>query len=186
MQLINTRQSYGWLSIALHWLAAIAVIVMLWTGFNIDAAAEAGDRVLKRALTVQHMSLGITFILLLAARVFASYAQPRPVAPEQTTPLKILTISTHQLLLFAILLQIATGPLITLTVGRPIEVWNWFTIPSPFTPNHDLHEALETVHGATRWPIVVLITLHALGALKHAMLDRDGVMQRMLIAGRTL
>lgn len=186
MHLINTRQSYGWLSIALHWLAAIAVIVMLWTGFNMDAAAEAGDRVLKRALMLQHMSLGITFIFLLAARVFASYAQPRPVAPEQKAPLKLLSVATHQLLLFAIVLQIVTGPLITLTVGRPIGVWDWFTIPSPLTPNHDLHEALETVHAATRWPIVGLISLHALGAVKHAMLDRDGVLQRMLIAGRPL
>jgi cytochrome b561 len=33
MQWINKSRGYGWLSIALHWLAAIAMIVMLVTGF---------------------------------------------------------------------------------------------------------------------------------------------------------
>ena len=46
MQWINTKQSYGWLSIVLHWLAAFSVIYMLWLGFQMDSADEAHNRAL--------------------------------------------------------------------------------------------------------------------------------------------
>lgn len=184
MQWINTRQSYGWLSIVLHWVAAASVIYLLYLGFSMDAAGEANNRALKHSLEELHISFGMTVILFLAARVIASYAQPRPEASEQKPPMKLLAVATHQLLLLLILVQIVTGPLMEWTGAHPIQVWNWFAIPSPFTErNRDLHEVLETLHAATRWPFVVLISLHVLGALKHAMIDRDGVLRRMLIAG---
>ena len=183
MQWINSRQGYGWLAIILHWLAAIAVLYLLWTGFTMDAAGEAGDRALRHAIEEQHISFGMSVILILAARVVSSYVQPHPTAPEQSAPLKVVAVATHQLLLFAILLEIVTGPLLEWSHGHAIQVWNWFSVPSPFTGrNRDLHETLETLHEIGRWPIVILISLHVLGALKHAMIDRDGVLQRMLVA----
>jgi cytochrome b561 len=184
MQWINTRQSYGWLSIILHWLAAASVIYLLWLGFNMDAAEEAHDRALHHSIEELHISVGMTVILLLAARVIASYAQPRPEAPEQSAPLKLLSVATHQLLLILIVVQIVTGPLLEWAHGHPIRVWDWLSIPGPFEErNRDLHEVMEFVHKNTRWPFVALIALHTLGALKHAMVDRDGVFRRMLIAG---
>lgn len=184
MQWINTKQSYGWLSIALHWLAAVSVIYLLYLGFSMHEAKEAHDRALAHSIEELHISLGMTVILLLAARVVASYAQPRPVAPEQKPPLKLVAVATHRLLLLLIITQIVTGPLAEWTGGHAIQVWDWFAIPTPFAErNHDLHELFETIHAATRWPFVVLITAHVLGALKHAMIDRDGVLRRMLVAG---
>jgi cytochrome b561 len=184
MQWINTRQTYGWLSIILHWLAAAAVIYLLWLGFNMDAAEEAHNRALHHSIEELHISVGMTVILLLAARVIASYAQPRPEAPEQSAPLKLVSVATHQVLLILIVLQIVTGPLMEWASAHPIQVWDWFAIPSPFAErNHGLHEAMEFVHKNTRWVFVVLIALHTLGALKHAMIDRDGVFRRMLVAG---
>lgn len=184
MQWINTKQSYGWLSIVLHWLAAFSVIYMLWLGFQMDSADEAHNRALHHSLEELHISFGMTVILILAARVFASYAQPRPDAPEQAAPLKFLSAATHQILLLLILTQIITGPLLDWVGAHPIQVWNWFAIPSPFHERHrDWREVLETIHANTRWIFVALISLHVLGALKHAMIDRDGMMRRMLIAG---
>ena len=184
MQWINTRQSYGWLSIVLHWLAAASVIYLLYLGFEMHAAGEANDRALHRALEELHISFGMTAILFLAARVLASYAQPRPQAPEQKPAMKLMAVATHQVLLLLILVQIVTGPMIEWTGAHPIEVWDWFVVPSPFAErNRDLHEAFETVHAATRWPFVALISLHVLGTLKHVMIDRDGILRRMLIAG---
>ena len=181
MQWINNQRGYGWISIALHWLAAIAIIVMLWTGFSADRADESGDRAALRLIIAQHISFGMTFLLLLLARVISSYAQPRPIEPEQAKPLKLLAVATHQLLLLAIVIQIVTGPLMQWASARPIDVWNWFSIPSPFAErNRPLREVLEAIHTNARWPMVALITLHTLGALKHAMIDRDGVLRRML------
>lgn len=181
MQWINTKQGYGWLSIALHWLAAIAVIIMLITGFRADFAGEAGDRALRSMLMGWHISLGASFALILLARVFASYAQPRPTPPEQAPALKFLASATHQVLLIAILIQVISGPLAVWSGGRAINVFELFSIPSPFAErNEAAHEIAEVLHTIGRWTLVAAITLHVLGALKHAMIDRDGVLRRML------
>jgi cytochrome b561 len=36
------------------------------------------------------------------------------------------------------------------------------------------------MHGAGGWVILILLALHAGAALKHHILDRDGVLQRMI------
>ncbi|MBL8548040.1 MAG: cytochrome b [Hyphomonadaceae bacterium] len=181
MQWINTKDGYGWLSITLHWLAAIGIILLLTTGFRADFAGEAGDRAARSALMGWHVGLGATFALILLARVFASYAQPRPTAPEQAPALKFLSAATHQALLLAILVQVISGPLAVWSGGRAVNVFDIFAIPSPFAErNEGVHEFAELMHAIGRWTIVGALGLHVLGALKHALIDRDGVLMRMI------
>ena len=186
MQWINSKNGYGWLSIALHWLAAIIVIALLVSGFRADFAGEAGDRAARSALMGLHVGIGGAFALVLLARVFASYAQPRPTPPEQTPILKFLSSATHQVLLIAILIQVISGPLAIWSGGRAINVFDLFSIPSPFAErNQGVHEFAELLHAIGRWAIVGALSLHVLGALKHALIDRDGVLKRMLAPAKT-
>lgn len=181
MQWINSKAGYGWVSIALHWLAAIAVVLMLVTGFRADFAGDAGDRATRSMLMGWHISLGASFALVLLARVFASYAQPRPTPPEQAPVLKFLSSATHQILLIAILTQVLSGVLAVWSGGRAINVFDVISIPSPFAErNQGAHEIAEVIHAIGRWTIIGALALHVLGALKHAMIDRDGVLRRML------
>lgn len=186
MQWTNTKNGYGWLSIGLHWLAAIAVVVMLVTGFQADFAGDAGDRATRSALMGLHISFGASVALILLARVFASYAQPRPTPPEQAPALKFLSSATHQVLLLAILIQVISGPLAVWSGGRPINVFDVLSLPSPFAErNQGVHELAELLHAIGRWTLVGAISLHVLGALKHAIIDRDGVLKRMLAPAKT-
>lgn len=181
MQWTNSKAGYGWLAIGLHWLAAIAVIVMLVTGFQAGFAGDAGDRAARSALMGLHISFGASVALLLLARVISSYVQPRPAPPEQAPFLKFLSSATHQVLLLAILLQVISGPLAVWSGGRAINVFDLFALPSPFAErNQGIHEIAETLHAIGRWALVGAISLHVLGALKHVMIDRDGVLRRML------
>jgi len=181
MQWTNTKSGYGWLSIGLHWLAAIAVAVMLVTGFQADFAGDAGDREARASLMGLHISFGASVALILLARVFASYAQPRPAPPEQAPILKFLSSTTHQILLLAILIQVVSGPLAVWSGGRAINVFDIIAIPSPFAErNQGIHEIAELLHAIGRWALVGAIALHVLGTLKHVMIDRDGVLKRML------
>lgn len=181
MQLTNTRNSYGWLAIALHWIVVIVIAAMLTTGFQAESAGEAGDRAARGALMGLHISIGATFALVLLARVLSSYLQPRPAALEQKQPFKFLASSTHQLLLLGILIQVISGPLAVWSGGRAINVFDVFAIPSPFAArNQGVHEIAELLHAIGRWMLIVLISLHVLATLKHVFVDRDGVLRRML------
>ncbi|MBL8531584.1 MAG: cytochrome b [Hyphomonadaceae bacterium] len=183
MQWINSRNGYGWLSIALHWLAAAGVIIMLFTGFRADMAGEAGERAARAAAMGLHISFGAVLALIFLARIAASYAQPRPAPIAQARPLQVLSAITHHGLLLALLIQVISGPLAVWSGGRAINVFDLFAIPTPFAVrNEGVHELAETLHAVGRWAIIALLSAHVLATLKHAMIDRDGVLQRMLSA----
>lgn len=181
MQWTNTERGYGWLSIALHWLAAIAILAMFWSGFAADNAAEIGDREARRALMGFHIAFGASVALILFARVALHFAQRQPTPLPQPPALNVISNATHKLLLLAILIQFISGPLAVWSGGRDINVFDLFAIPTPFAAeNEAVHESAEVAHAIGRWMLFGLIALHVLGALKHALIDRDGVMRRML------
>lgn len=180
MQWTNTKDSYGWISITLHWLAVIAILLMLTTGFRAEFLGEAGDRAGRAASMAWHVGFGASFILILLARVLSSYVQPKPAPVEQSKPLMLIASVTHQVLLLAILVQIISGPLAIWSGGRAINVFDLFAIPSPFAArNEGVHEAAELMHAVGRWTIIVAGTLHILAVVKHTLFD-DGIIQRML------
>ena len=45
--------------------------------------------------------------------------------------------------------------------------------------NHPLSEQFFNVHGVIAWILVGLITLHSLAAMKHLLINKDKVFQRM-------
>lgn len=175
MQWANTKDGYGWTAIALHWLAAIAVLLMLATGFRADFAGDAGDRETRALAMFWHISIGATFFLILLARVASGYLQPRPAPTEQAPWLNLIATITHHVLLAAIVIQIVSGPLAVWSGGRAINVWDLFSIPSPFAArNETVHEIAETLHAIGRWALIGFIGLHILGAIKHVVLDENG------------
>jgi len=182
MQWINTSKVYGWLSIALHWLAAIGVLLMLVIGLRADSLGEAGDRAGRAAAMYWHVSIGVTLAALLLARVIAHYTQKQPEAPPQAKALKLVSALTHHLLLAAIVLLVVSGPMMIWAMGRPVNAFDLVALPSPFAgENRDLHEAFEVVHAIGRYMLYVLIPLHLLGVAKHVIVDRDGTLRRMLV-----
>ena len=182
MQWSNTNRLYGWLSIALHWVAAIGVLVMLFIGLQADSLGEAGDRAGRAAAMFWHVSIGVTLAAFLIARVIAHYAQTQPEAPKQPKALKLLATVTHHLLLLAILLLVISGPMMIWAMARPINVFDVLAIPSPFAAqNRGLHEAFEVVHAIGRYMLYVVIPLHLAGVAKHVFIDRDGTLRRMIV-----
>jgi cytochrome b561 len=55
-----------------------------------------------------------------------------------------------------------------------------FKIPPMGWENRDIYDFLQGIHGVTASLLIVLVAVHILAALKHLVIDRDGVFQRML------
>lgn len=183
MSLVNTRNAYGWMAIALHWISAIGVIALYLLGEQME---EAPDRAAKIAAQGLHVSIGVLLFTFLAARLLWSASQPHPRSLERNPWLRRAGIAVHLLFLAMILLLLVTGPLAVWSAARPIQVFDLMAIPSPFSARVDwLHEAAEWVHGAATklfWPLIVL---HLAGALKHLVVDRDATLRRMLWVQRS-
>ncbi|MDX2276720.1 MAG: cytochrome b/b6 domain-containing protein [Hyphomonadaceae bacterium] len=183
MQWTNSERGYGWLTIALHWIAAIGVVFMFAFGLQAEWLDEAGDEAGHRAFMAAHISLGITLFVFFLARIVQHYVQKQPAPVSQSALLNRVAWVTHNALLLAILLLIVSGPLMIWSNARAIQVWDWFALPSPFAErNRGLHELGEVMHAIGRYAIWVLVPLHVLAALKHLIFDRDGVFSRIFIA----
>lgn len=182
MKLTNSKEQFGWIAIALHWIAAVGVIWLYFLGENIEHANEDGlAREEVRAIVDYHVSIAMIFIVFLAARVLWHLMQKQPAKPKQHPALSILAYAVQWGFLIMIAIQIVTGPLIEWSAMRPLRIFNIVSIPSPFSARIDwLHEGGETVHKLASnmfWP---LIALHVGAALKHLVFDRDGSFQRIL------
>lgn len=180
----NTKDSYGWLAIALHWIAAFGVIAMFASGLAADAAHEQGDRATFVARMGLHISIGATLFAFFAARIILHYTQPTPVKPVQANWLNVLATAVHHLLLLGILIQIVSGPLAVWSGGRAINIFGIVALPSPFGARvESVHEFAETLHLVGRATIFITLPIHVLGALKHLVFDRDGVFSRIIRPG---
>ncbi|MEZ5776312.1 MAG: cytochrome b [Hyphomicrobiaceae bacterium] len=180
--LTDTRSGYGWISIALHWLAAIAIIYLFIDGNQME---DLHDRVARAAIRDWHMAIGATLSILLLARVLW---RVRSGAPEQLPGppmLNRLAKAIHIGLVLTILAAVGSGLLLPWSMGNPIPLLGGLSIPSPLPQMHWLHEAMEGIHSVSVHLFIPLVALHVLGALKHAVIDRDGTMQRMLRPGRS-
>lgn len=183
MSIINTRQAYGWMAIALHWISAVGVTALYLLGERME---DAPDRAAKIAAQDLHVSVGVLLFTFLAARLLWSASQPKPAPFETRRIFRLAAGAVQALFLLMIAVLLVTGPLAVWSTGRAVEVFDLFTLPSPFAGRSPaLHELAEDVHGAASklfWP---LIALHVAGALKHLLVDRDGAFQRMLwVRGR--
>ncbi|HEX5378560.1 MAG TPA: cytochrome b/b6 domain-containing protein [Phenylobacterium sp.] len=174
----NTKTSYGWAAIALHWISAVGVVALYFLGENME---EASGRAAKLAAQDLHVSVGVLLFTFLAARLLWSASQPEPTSLETNRWFRIAARAVQGLFLLMILVLLITGPLAIWSGARPIRVFDWFAIPSPFATRVEwLHEASEEVHGAVTklfWPLIVL---HVGGALKHLVFNRDRTVQRIL------
>ncbi len=182
MRLYNSKIAYGWISIALHWIAAIGVIWLYFLGENIEHAKEAGlPRAEVAGMVNYHAAIGALFFLFLAGRVISHYVQRQPAKPDQHRYLNLLSSAVMHLFLLMIAIQIVTGPLVIWTRPAAIDVFGWFSVPSPFTTrNSGLHELAEEIHALAPnlfWP---LLGLHVAGAVKHLVFDKERTSLRIV------
>ncbi|MFO7287813.1 MAG: cytochrome b [Gammaproteobacteria bacterium] len=181
MPLRDTSNGYGWLSIALHWITAIVVLVLLFVGDTISTL-EGDER--DDALLL-HTSIAITAYVVLWARVVLRFVQKHPgPLPKQRGLFYEIGKVAHYVLVVAIAVMLVTGPLMVWFGGEGIEVWDWLVIPSPFEANFAVRDALHRVHATSALVILILTLLHIGGVYKHAAFNQDGTFSKMLVPAK--
>src|SRR5690606_31169393 len=171
MRFRDTNTGYGWLSIALHWFTAIAVLALLFVGDTISTL-EGEER--EGALLL-HTSIAITSYVFLWARIFLRFVHGHPgPLPQPRGPFFWIRKYTHYALLVALAVMLITGPLMVWFGGAGIGVWDWFVIPSPFEQSFAIRDALHRLHATSALIILLLTVLHIAGVYKHAAFNQDG------------
>lgn len=168
---------YSGPAIFFHWASAVLVFVMAGLGWYMLSIEEQPGSLWYFAL---HMSLGLTVAFLLVLRLGWRVLRPPARLPHtvpgwQTRAAKL----THFALYVLLVLMPLTGYLGASFSGEGVA---FFGLPTPgwAVRNDSLKEQLFTAHSTIAWVLVGFVALHVLAALKHLLIDRDGIFQRML------
>ncbi|OSM07091.1 putative cytochrome b561 [Magnetofaba australis IT-1] len=126
-----------------------------------------------------HKSLGALLFVLALARIAARRVTPQPpIHPNHAPWERRLARLTHGLFYAAFLLMPLSGYLIATADGRPLELLGEPMIPALIQwPGQA--DQMGKLHNGAAWLLAGLIALHASGALKHHLIDRDNTLRRM-------
>lgn len=178
MTLRNTPTRWGAAAQALHWLIAplvVAQFALVWYGATLPRGPALGT------VYAWHKSIGATVLILAAARlIWRLFDTPPPLPATVPAWQRAGATLGHALLYLLIFAQPLTGLLLTLTGRNPLVLYGGLIVPSPWGPNHALHEAGEAAHFWLGYALLAVAVLHLAAALYHHLVRRDGVLLRML------
>lgn len=181
MRLTNRADGYGWLSIGMHWIIALAVLGLFFVGiWMVDLSYYS---TWYHQAPFYHKSVGILVVSLMALRLLWSLTNPKPVMLNPNHKIQIAAKSVHGLLYLLVFGLGVSGYMISTAESHPISVFDLFSVPALITPFEGQADLAGLIHEWTAYTLIGLVVLHALGALKHHFINRDATLKRMLKAG---
>ena len=174
--------TYTRTAIALHWAIAVLICVQLATGWWMVRAIDVPGQ-FDTAFTVYqvHKSVGIVVLLLSLVRLAWRVMHRPPEVPVAVSRWqRRLSFVVHAVLYVLMVAVPLAGWLVASAspIGLPTLVFGLFQWP--YLPvGASIEPAAKVVHRVLAYGLAVLACGHVLAALKHQVVDRDTVMQRM-------
>lgn len=174
----NTQNRYGAVSMVLHWASALVVIGLFGLGFwMVELTYYSSWYQTAPAL---HKSMGILLLLATVVRLMWRWGNPKPLPlPQHKRWEKRLSSWVHALLYLLLMAIFASGYLISTADGRSIPVFELLELPSMGELFAGQADIAGLVHQYLAYSLIGLVIVHALGAIKHHIIDKDSTLIRM-------
>ena len=162
-----------------HWVSAVLVLAGL--GLGSVMVQFVHNPALRFELTQTHKSIGIAILTLtvlrLCRRLFGRAPKPGPAARS----LLLAAKATHTALYALLVLLPASGWFMATTtpVRVPTVVFGLFALPYPMAPDLAIYRIAHTAHVMLAILLTVLIALHFLATMVHALIWCDQTLARM-------
>lgn len=178
MQIKNTINRFGSVSIFLHWLIALLMIGLLILGLYMVTLPINLE---KLKLYGWHKEYGILVLMLAVVRVAWRLSNVAPLFPATMPTWQIWGAqSVHfafYLLMFALPI---TGWMISSAAGLPVSFFGLFVLPDLISPSESLRILLADVHEWLGYALLLAICGHVGAALWHHYIDKDDTLTRIL------
>jgi cytochrome b561 len=173
----NSTTNWGWPAKLLHWIAALAIIVLLAHGWWMTHMTARPDRFVNYSW---HAALGYDLLVLLVLRLLWRWANPVPALPADLKRWeRVAALSGHIGLYILMLAASLTGWALAGTLRTPISK-DLLGLPIPLiVQDRALHSLLEDSHMILSYLLAALVVVHIAGALRHHFFKHNDVMRRM-------
>lgn len=182
MRLSNSEESYGLIHQLLHWTTAILILVMLPMGvymhdLPIDTSPQINDKVWLYSL---HKTIGMTALAVALIRIAWAIIQPHP-RPLHAGMEGFAAKTVHFLLYGTIIAMPILGWLHHAAAEGFAPIWWPLSQDLAFVSKDvALSNFFKTAHFVCGVLLVLSLGLHIAGAIKHAIIDKDKTLSRMV------
>jgi cytochrome b561 len=169
---------YSKTAILLHWAIAILIV----TNVVLVNMAEDLPRAAKAVYMNPHKAIGVSILLLSLFRLFWRVGHKPPPMPDAVTGWQAkLGKTVHALFYFLIIAVPLSGWIMSSAHPQapPVSFFGLFDISLPLAKSEATADIGHSAHEILTKPLVILIFLHVIGALKHQFADRVPFIQRM-------
>lgn len=177
MQFKNTENRYGIIAYSFHWIMALIIIGMLTVGLYMKSLPIGAQKLKLYGL---HKEFGILVLMLVTARLLWRWSHIVPSLAQLPLWERLAARSVHGLLYFFMFAMPLTGWLVTSAAGLPISFFGIFVVPTLVPANQEQLHLFATIHEVLAFSLIAVICLHVGAALKHLIIDKDDIFQRML------
>jgi len=178
MPIRNNSQTWGSVSIGLHWLTFILILSLAMLGLIMTDLANGPFKIQVYAL---HKSFGLTVLALtfirLLWRLFSTMPEMTANTPKWQEWIAKLTHGLLYVLLFAMPIS---GWLYNSAAGFPLKYFGLFKLPKLSGYDPQLKQLAGDAHETFFIILALLMLVHTGAALKHHYLDKDNTLTRML------
>lgn len=174
----DTTVHYTPVAKILHWLVA-GMIVLQFTLAKLADLAPSNLREL--ALLANHKSVGITILAVAVVRIVWRLRNKPPALPASMPKWQVTASHVSHWSLYALLFAIPlTGWLMSSASAYSVSWFNLFQLPDFVAPNPELKEIFEEIHETLAKLLAVIAIVHIAAAIKHAVIDKDDILSRMI------
>lgn len=182
MNPVASPSGYTRTAIVLHWLLALAILATFVLGLYMHELPVSPRRL---KLYNYHKWAGITILALSALRLLWRLShRPPPDAPMPAWQARAAH-TAHALLYLLFFAVPLSGWAYSSAAGYPVVVFGLLPLPDFVGPDKALAETLKGAHKLFTLSLAMLVIVHVLGALKHQLIDRDGLLARMSLRDRS-
>lgn len=169
---------YGRVAIALHWLIGLALLAQIVFGFLLDDIAPRGTPLRGNVINL-HKSFGLVLALLIAVRLVWRLTHQPPAWPLSMPGWqRRAALLGHRALYACMIVMPVAGYVASNFSKHGIKFFGFALRPwGPDLPA--VYEFFNGLHVATAVLFCVLIAGHVGFALKHALVDHDGLFARI-------
>ena len=161
----------------IHWIIALAVAAAYAVAVVREDLPKGDFRTFLLGL---HMWIGMAVVALSVVRLVWRSAAPA-IDPTPGTPaMRLAAKAVHVALYLLLLLLPLIGLLAAWGKGRSVTLFGLMPLLPPIAIGKDLGERLEDLHGLVGHGVMILAGLHAVAAIAHQWVLKDGTLGRML------
>lgn len=173
-----TGERYNNTAIALHWLIALLIFAAFPLGVYMHDLPLSPT---KLQLYSYHKWIGVTVLLFALLRLMWRLTHPVPPLPA-TMPRWQMRAShaTHHALYLLMLLVPLSGWLMSSAKGFKTVWLGVLPLPDVVGKDKVLGDLLTVVHQGLNFLLLALVVIHIAAVLKHRLIDRDDILDRML------